>query len=171
MEIITYIVDGEFRHKDNLGNDDLLKNGGVHYSTIGTGLMHSVVNNSKTKPMRLLRIWILPAKYGLQPGNYQKQFSLKDRKNKWLAMVSNAGKDALPINQNAAIHVSSLDAKKKLLHEFEKGYGAYFYVIKGKITLNGKQLNEGDAAKIHKEKEIEAQAQKKSELIMIEVRI
>ncbi len=41
FEAVTYMLDGSFRHKDNLGNDSTLSAGGAQRFTAGRGIIHS----------------------------------------------------------------------------------------------------------------------------------
>ena len=66
MEIITYVIDGELTHADSMNNQRTLKRGDVQYMSAGTGVVHSE-HNLGEKPLRLLQIWILPDRRGLEP--------------------------------------------------------------------------------------------------------
>ena len=171
MEVVTYCTDGEFKHADNLGNNGVLLPGDVQHTTIGSGMLHSEINNSKTKPMAFIQIWILPKTKGLAPSVEQKHVKKEERLDKFLPVVSNQHKDALPIEQDAEVFVSTLQTGKKLAHNFESGFGGYFYVISGEVKLNKHSLSEGDAAKISNEKSIDIEAIKESHLLMVVVKI
>ena len=82
MEIISYVVEGEISHKDSMGNIESLKRGEVQYLSAGSGIMHSEKNLDKTKDLRLLQIWILPPKKGLDSLYGSHKFNIEERKNK-----------------------------------------------------------------------------------------
>jgi redox-sensitive bicupin YhaK (pirin superfamily) len=44
-EVVTYCVEGEFRHADQNGKGGILKKGWVQHMTIGKGMWHSEINN------------------------------------------------------------------------------------------------------------------------------
>ena len=46
MEIISYVVDGQLTHRDNLGNGSRLERGDVQYMSAGSGIMHSEYNDT-----------------------------------------------------------------------------------------------------------------------------
>lgn len=170
MEILTYTVEGVFRHDDDLGNADTVKAGGIHYQRIGTGLSHSVVNVSKTRPVRILRIWIQPIRRGLPPAVAWKQFTRKDRTNRLLPLVSNTAKGAIIMNGDATLYACALENSKAIEHPLARGRGAYIYNLKGSITLNDVPLGEGDAAKVWSEKALAIKALQDADFVLIDVK-
>ena len=106
MEIISYIVDGEITHKDSMGNERTLHRGEVQYMSAGTGVYHSEYNNSKEKDLRLLQIWILPPKKGLEPIYGEELYTHSDRENKLLNIVSSKNGNAkVKIHQDVNCYV------------------------------------------------------------------
>ena len=41
FETVTYLFAGQMRHKDNAGNEGVIKPGGVQWMTAGKGIVHS----------------------------------------------------------------------------------------------------------------------------------
>ena len=76
IEGLTYVVEGMFRHQDDVGGaPGPLPAGSVQRMTLGSGALHSEQNASQTEPMRFIQIWIMPAERGLAPGVEQKVFT------------------------------------------------------------------------------------------------
>ncbi|KKM03256.1 hypothetical protein LCGC14_1776260 [marine sediment metagenome] len=172
IEGLTYVVEGTFEHSDSKGNGGVLAAGSVQRATLGSGMMHSEMNHSKTDPMRFIQMWIMPRERGLTPSVEQKSFTLEDRTNVLLPAVSPDGADGVgvSVHQDAWVYLSRLEEGKSVEHEFAPGFGAYLFLIEGEVSLNGERLTTGDAALIRDEKRLAIEALLPSELIMVEVR-
>jgi redox-sensitive bicupin YhaK (pirin superfamily) len=169
MEIITYVVKGQLEHQDHLGNKGLVHPGEVQVMSAGRGIMHAEYNASKTEPVHLMQLWVIPRKKGNAPRWEQKQFTPEQRQGKLLPVVSSGNlPGTLAIDQDAAIYVSSLKPGEEVAHE-NKGSHAYLFVISGNATLNGKPLAKGDQARVASEKKLEIRAETDAELILLDL--
>jgi quercetin 2,3-dioxygenase len=175
IEGITYVVEGTFKHADNLGRDDqlqILPAGSVQRMTLGSGSWHSEQNASDEEPMRFIQLWIMPTERGLEPSVEQKVFTKEDRTDRLLKVVAGPERqgDAVLVHQDAAVYVASLSPSTRVEHRLDPGKGAYLYVISGTVGLNDEdELVTGDAAKIYDEAQVSVAAAEAAELIMVEV--
>ena len=172
MEIITYVIDGELEHKDNQGNRGVIQPGEIQRMTAGSGILHSEYNHSKERPLRLLQMWLFANRRGLNPSWEQRRFVKEERANKLLPVIvpenTNDGQ-ALHIHQDTAIYVSSLEPGNKVEHKLGRGRKAYVFVIEGGIKLNGSVMETRDAAKTENENMLSMQAEKPTELILLDL--
>ncbi len=171
IEGLTYVVEGTFEHSDSLGNGGVLPAGSVQRLTLGSGALHSEMNHSQTEPIRFIQMWIIPRERGLPPSLEQKMFSREDRTNVLLAVITPDGANGVSVHQEARLFVSRLEAGRSLEHEFAPGFGAYFFLVEGEISLNGERLAAGDAARIRDEGRLRIEARETAELTMVEVRV
>jgi redox-sensitive bicupin YhaK (pirin superfamily) len=174
IEGITYVVEGTFRHADDLARDDELRflpAGSVQRMTLGSGSWHSEQNTSDTEPMRFIQMWILPAERGLPPSVDQRVFTREGRTDRLLRVVSPDGGDAVLVHQDASVYVSSMSAGVSVSHLLGDGRGAYLYVIGGAIAMNGEAMKTGDAAAVDAAPSVGIEAAKPSELILVDVRV
>jgi redox-sensitive bicupin YhaK (pirin superfamily) len=171
MEIISYVVDGEITHKDSMGNEETLKRGEVQYLSAGDGIYHSEYNLNKTTDLRLLQIWVIPPKSSLPRLYGSKRYLEEDRKNKLLNIVSSEKGDAeIKIHQDVNFYVSELEKDKTLEYKINKNRQVYFVQIEGTSTINGIELNYGDAMEITKENELTISAISNSHFLFIEMK-
>jgi redox-sensitive bicupin YhaK (pirin superfamily) len=170
IEGLTYVVEGTFRHEDNLGNDGVLPAGSVQRMTLGSGAWHSEQNASETEPMRFIQMWIMPAERGLPPSCEQRVYTREDRADTLLEVFSPPGGPGVPVHQEARVFVSSLSSGT-VQRYVPLGFGHYFYLISGEVELNGEKLSSGDAAKIRDVDVLDVRPLEPSELITVEVQV
>jgi redox-sensitive bicupin YhaK (pirin superfamily) len=170
IEGLTYVVEGSFRHQDDVGGPPgPLPAGSVQRMTLGSGAWHSEQNASETEPMRFIQLWIMPNERGLPPGVEQKVFTKQDRTDRLLKVISGDGGDAVLVHQDAHVFVSHLSAGARVEHELAEERGAYLYVIEGDVSVNGEKMGTSDAAQITDERRVAIEAQTDSELILVDV--
>jgi hypothetical protein len=169
IEIITYVLDGAVVHRDSLGNRSVIAAGDMQRMTAGTGIMHSEFNPSPSAPLHFLQIWIIPRRLGLKPGYEQK--SIRDRTTGKLALVASpkGGGGVLTINQDVELYVGTIGGGKLIEKEIEKNRKAYVHVIRGKVSLDGIDLTEGDGAKIVDEQQLKLSAHKEAEVLLFDL--
>jgi quercetin 2,3-dioxygenase len=172
IEGLTYVVEGTFRHEDDVGGPPgPLPAGSVQRMTLGSGAWHSEQNASETEPMRFIQMWIMPRERGLPPGVEQKVFTTEDRTDRLLEVISGRGGDAVLVHQDAAVLVSRLTTGARVEHDLAPGRGAYLYVIEGDVRVNGEEMRTGDAGRISNESTIGIDAAGDSELILVDVQL
>jgi redox-sensitive bicupin YhaK (pirin superfamily) len=169
IEGITYVVEGTFRHEDDQGGGGVLPAGSVQRMTLGSGAWHSEQNGSETDPMRFIQMWILPSERGLTPSLEQKPFTIEQRTDRLLEVLSPEGGDAVKVHQDASVHVARLNPGSGVEHSFGTERGGYLYLIEGALRVNEEKLVTGDAMKIREEGSIRLQAEDTSELLLVDV--
>jgi redox-sensitive bicupin YhaK (pirin superfamily) len=170
IEGLTYVVEGSFRHQDDVGGaPGPLPAGSVQRMTLGRGAWHSEQNASETEPMRFIQLWIVPAERGLEPGVEQKVFTEQDRTDRLLRVISDDDGDAVLVHQDAHVFVSRLSPGVEVKHELVAGRGVYLYVIEGDAEIAGEPMATGDAARIWDEPALAISARGTTELILVDV--
>lgn len=169
VEGITYVVEGTFRHEDNVGGGGILPAGSVQRMTLGSGAWHSEQNGSETEPMRFIQMWILPDRRGLPPSLEQKVFTTEERTDRLLLALSPEGGKAVKVHQDAFAFIARLNPGTEVEHDFANGRGGYLYLIEGALEVNGEKLETGDAAKIRDERALRLGAVETSELLLVDV--
>jgi redox-sensitive bicupin YhaK (pirin superfamily) len=170
MEIVTYVLAGALEHRDSLGNGSVIKPGDVQYMSAGSGVTHSEFNPSKTEPVHLYQIWMLPEKKGLKPAYDQKNFSEAEKRGKLRLVASPDGRDgSLKIRQDNELYATVLGKGDSVKHALKPERHAYVQVARGSVKLNGQPLAEGDGAAISAEKAVELTGVKDSEVLLFDL--
>jgi len=152
MEIVTYVYDGVLEHEDSMGNGSRIRPGEVQLMSAGTGVTHSEFNGSRTEPVSLLQMWILPRDAGTEPRYEQRAFPVEERRGRLRLVVSPDGEDgALTIGQDARLFVGSLGSGDRTEHVLPSGRKAWIHVAEGRVRLNDSELAPGDGAAIEQE--------------------
>jgi quercetin 2,3-dioxygenase len=155
MEIVSYVLDGQLSHQDNMGNGSIITPGDVQRMSAGRGVMHSEFNPSKSEGVHFLQIWIEPSERGI-PASYEQNRVDADAKRGRLALIAGpAGSGAaVTIHQDARIYATLLDGAETVTHEIAAGRRAYVHVARGSVSVNGVALAAGDAARIEDEAQV-----------------
>jgi quercetin 2,3-dioxygenase len=170
MEIVTYVLEGALEHKDSMGNGSVIKPGDVQYMSAGTGVAHSEYNASKTEPVHMYQIWMLPEKQGLKPTYDQKTFSDAEKRGKLRLVASPDGRDgSVRIRQDNELYATVLGAGETVKHALKKDRHAYVQVARGSVKLNGTELREGDGAAISEEEAVELTGVKDAEVLLFDL--
>ncbi len=168
MEIISYVVNGELTHGDNMGNKNTISRGQVQYMSAGSGVYHSEHNMGKDI-LRLLQIWIFPNKRDLDPTYGDYRFAWDDRQDKWLLMVSSiSGEAPIKINQDVNIYSLALDQGKEIHFSVKDDRQAYLVQIEGSSIINHQNLSDQDALEIRSE-DLQIKATTPSHMLLIEM--
>lgn len=156
MEIITFMLDGNITHEDNLGNKGTLKSGKAQLMRAGTGIVHSEMNHGDDTA-HLLQIWIFSDENNLQPGWWEKEFNQNNdieiivepiiKKNSIIQLNQNISGNGLKMAQNGYI----LSVKKEVELDFSQFGSSEVYIHQaiGNAIINVTEeqlLTTGDAA-------------------------
>ncbi|KAI0796170.1 RmlC-like cupin domain-containing protein [Abortiporus biennis] len=168
FEIFSYIVAGELRHNDSMGNVEILKRGDIQMTSAGTGIRHSEHANGD-KQVHFLQIWSIPSQRNLTPQYFTRHFSDAEKKDKFVKVVAPANSAGVeekreapgpaPVHCPLSLYASLLSPSTKLSHTLANRK-AYIHVVQtsgynpskatgNTIKVNGDvELKEGDGAYI-----------------------
>ncbi len=147
MEIISYVLEGALEHKDSIGTGSVIRPGDVQVMSAGTGIRHSEFNHSKSDPVHFLQIWVIPDREGIAPRYEQKSFTDADKRGRLCLVGSADGRHgSVVIHQDVELFAALLGDGDGLSHEVAPGRRSWLQVLRGAVSLNGQQLDEGDGA-------------------------
>jgi redox-sensitive bicupin YhaK (pirin superfamily) len=148
FETITYMLNGQMRHRDSAGNEGLITNGGVQWMTAGRGVIHSEMPEQNEGLMEGFQLWLnLPAKDKMR--------------DPWYRDIPNAEVPRLRLDSGVTVQVIAgsahgvegavqregtepvyLDIELPAGASFEQalpgGHNAFIYVFRGEAVVAGK---------------------------------
>ncbi|MBT0586488.1 pirin family protein [Alteromonas oceanisediminis] len=72
FQTVTYMLKGRMRHKDSVGNEGLIEDGGIQWMNAGRGIIHEEMPEQSSGLMRGFQLWVnLPAALKLSEPDYQ----------------------------------------------------------------------------------------------------
>ncbi|HEV2175972.1 MAG TPA: pirin family protein [Terriglobia bacterium] len=170
MEILTYVLEGALEHKDSMGTGSVIRPGDVQRMSAGTGITHSEFNPSRTEPVHLMQIWILPEREGLKPSYEQKTFADEEKRNRLrLVAARDAREGAVKIHADADLYAGKLDPGAQVSHALAPGRHAWVQVARGSVELNGTPLEAGDGAAVSDEWQLHIKADAASEVLLFDL--
>ena len=149
VEVLTYVVEGEFSYEDSMDNLAMLVAGGVQHMSAGSGMRHSERNGSETRPCHLLQLWIDPDELGVEPSYERLQLSADERRGRPRIIASPDGREgSLRMCQNATLYAALFDRDQRAELPVAAERKAYVHVARGRLAANEHALGPGDALKI-----------------------
>lgn len=168
MEIISYVINGELAHQDNLGTGSIIKPGDIQRMSAGTRVEHSEFNHSVDVPVHFLQIWIIPEKEGIAPSYEQKAISKKE--NEFILIgSSDGGEGSVVIHQDVKLFVGYLTPSAVLQYELGEGRYGWMQVVRGKVLVNGEEMAAGDGAGISDERDVRIVGNESAEVLFFDL--
>ena len=170
MEIISYVLEGQLSHKDNMGNGSIIAPGDVQRMSAGRGVLHSEFNPSSADGVHFLQIWIEPAQRGIAPSYEQARVERAAKRGRLALLAAPAGQGgAVVIHQDAKLYAGLFDGAESAVHAVAPGRRAYVHVARGAASVNGVPLGAGDAVRIEDETEVRIDAGRDAEVLLFDL--
>lgn len=154
FEPITLLFKGAQLHRDSLGNEMVVKAGGVQWTTAGRGIIHAEAPTKefvkKGGDLEGIQLWLnLPAKYKMMPPNYQhlednqipKIYS-EDKKIQVNIIAGHQNSERGLIETQTEVNVFSANAKAdgEITLDLPENHHSLIYLLEGELLVNGKEL-------------------------------
>ncbi|PQJ77968.1 pirin family protein [Polaribacter porphyrae] len=154
FEPITLLFIGEQLHRDSLGNEMVVKAGGVQWTTAGRGIIHAEAPTKefvkKGGDLEGIQLWLnLPAKDKMIPPNYQhledeqipKVFS-DDKKVQLNIIAGNQHEENGLIKTQTEVNVFTVNAKENGMMEIEipENHQSLVYLLDGEVLVNNSDV-------------------------------
>src|SRR5688572_10380964 len=170
MEIITYALEGQRAHRDSRGTGSVIRPGDVQRMSAATGVRHSEFNPSATDRLHLLQIWIEPSRMGVAPSYEEKVFSDDDKRNRLRLVASPDGRDgSVTIHQDALVYAGVIEEGREAVYPLVQGRRAWIQVARGRVSINGQALEQGDGAAVTDERALTVTGKERAEIILFDL--
>ena len=143
IETVTYILDGDVRHRDSIGNSGVISSGDIQWMSAGSGIIHEEMPEG-TGGVAGFQLWVnLPKKEKMSAPRYQDIRALTIPEivldNGALARViaGNIGGVAGPVKDIVAdpLYLDiTLLREKDFLFPVLEGYTSFIYIIEGALA-------------------------------------
>ncbi|UAM99658.1 pirin family protein [Polaribacter litorisediminis] len=154
FEPITLLFKGEQLHRDSLGNDMVVKAGGVQWTTAGRGIVHAEGPTKafvkKGGDLEGIQLWLnLPAKDKMMTPNYQhledeqipKIFS--DDKKVLLNVIAGNQLDQkglIKTQTDVNVFTANVDANGSMEIDIPENHQSLIYLLEGEILVNNAEV-------------------------------
>ncbi len=167
MEILTYVLEGAVEHEDSMGNKEQVPAGEFQIMSAGTGVRHSEYNPSKTAPLHLYQIWIIPEKTGIAPRYEQRRFDAAHGRQ--LVLSPDARDGSLKVNQDMELSRWALSQDEQGDYQITAGRKVWIQVVKGSVSVNGTTATTADGLAIWDEQALSIHADSDSEILLFDL--
>ena len=147
FEAITYIFEGGMNHKDNLGNDKFVSQGGAQVFCAGTGLIHSEMPANKGTTSGI-QLWINLAKKekSISPTyQFYKKEHLPTTYFGDVRVTDIVGGES-PVHLNTEITYQFYELKKgtKFSIKVNEDFNVVIYIVSGEFDINQIKYMKGE---------------------------
>ena len=154
FEPITLLFKGEQLHRDSLGNEMVVKAGGVQWTTAGRGIIHAEAPTKefvkKGGELEGIQLWLnLPAKDKMMTPNYQhledeqipKIFS-EDKKIQLNVIAGHQQDESGLIKTQTSVNVftAKTDESGQMEIDIPENHQALVYLLDGEVVVNDKAV-------------------------------
>jgi redox-sensitive bicupin YhaK (pirin superfamily) len=177
MEIVSYVLEGELAHKDSMGTGSsdsgaagIIRPGDVQRMSAGRGVQHSEFNHAANETTHFLQIWILPSANGIPADYEQKHFDDAAKRGQLRLVASPDGRDgSLTIHADASISAALIDGDEHVERRLDPQRKAWVQVVRGRLDVNGRHLEAGDALGFEDESMLELGRGEDAEVLVFDL--
>ena len=171
MEIISIPLSGDLEHKDNMGNEAVIKQGEIQVMSAGTGVFHSEYNANKDKEVKFLQIWVFPNQKDVTPRYDQIPINDLAKNNEFYQVLSPDENDqGVWIHQDAWFHIGEFDQETSTTYNLKRnGNGVYAFILQGSAQIDGQELAERDGFGIWDTNSFNVKANPGTKILLMDV--
>ena len=148
IETVTYMLAGEFEHKDSTGGKGRMTAGDVQWMKTGSGIIHSEMPAMKEGRLHGFQLWInMPAKYKMSKPEYlyidSKKMSVHKDQDKQIKVIAGKFENAEgPVKKHNVEPIYfdvELAKNKNFNFKLPKTHNSFIYLVDGEIKIGEKK--------------------------------
>ena len=179
IETVTYMLAGEFEHKDSTGGKGRMTAGDVQWMKTGSGIIHSEMPAMKEGRLHGFQLWInMPAKYKKNKPEYiyidSKKMSIHKDEDKQVKVIAGKFEKAEgPVKKHNVEPIYfdvELNENKYFKFKLPKTHNSFIYLIEGEIKIGDKQhkqTKDSTLILLDKGEELKVSATSKAKFLLI----
>ena len=179
IETVTYMLHGEFEHKDSTGAKGKMSAGDVQWMKTGGGIIHSEMPAMSEGKLHGFQLWVnMPAKFKMNKPEYiyidaGKMQKHKDSEKKINIIAGKFGDTEGPVkghNVDPIYFDVELEKDKEFYFELPSTHNSFIYLIRGEIKIgdkNHKKVKNSTLILLTKGNKLKVKAIIKSKFLLI----
>ncbi len=153
IETVTYMLNGEFEHKDSTGSKGVMTSGDVQWMKTGRGIIHSEMPAMKEGKLLGFQLWInMPAKLKKNKPEYffikSSELGVHSDEEKTVKVIAGKYEKAEGPEKNHNVepiyfHII-LKEGKYFDYDVPSGHNSFIYILKGELKIGEKSHDKTD---------------------------
>jgi hypothetical protein len=152
FQTVTYMLEGKMGHKDSVGNQGVIENGGLQWMNAGKGIIHEEMPQQTEGRMRGFQLWVnLPASEKMSEPSYQDipsgQIPELSKPNATIRVLAGEFDGVRgPVNTQAVqpqfidLHLA---ANAEITWQTDPQHNGFIYVYEGEVQVEDDVLQKG----------------------------
>ncbi|MEO0248786.1 MAG: pirin family protein [candidate division WOR-3 bacterium] len=170
FEALTYMLEGAFHHRDNMGNDSIVTAGGAQRFAAGRGIVHAELPGTPNLSHGL-QLWVtLPRRLkGMEPDYQQVEPSaFPERKIKGGHIRTIVGEGS-PVRPHTPMRYLDITLEPEAVFEDEipREWHVLIYVLEGRLYLDEVKLASGEALVLEQGGQLKVVAKGRARFVLI----
>ena len=179
IETVTYMLAGEFEHKDSAGGKGRMTAGDVQWMKTGSGIIHSEMPAMKEGKLHGFQLWInMPAKLKMNKPEYiyidKDKMSVHKDENKKITVIAGRFEKAEGPIKGHNIEPTYFDVELKKEKEFNyrllSTHNTFIYLIYGEIKIGEKdhsKIKDSTLILLSKGEDLKVQARTDAKFLVV----
>jgi redox-sensitive bicupin YhaK (pirin superfamily) len=149
IETVTYMIDGQVKHEDSMGNSGVVGSGDIQWMTAGSGIIHQEMPQQRDGLLWGFQLWAnLPSAHKMMKPRYQ-DIQARDIPEveadggaRVRIIAGRFGADEGPVRDivtNPEYLDVSLPPDARFTHEVEEGHNLFAYILSGEGYFDTKR--------------------------------